>query len=60
MSCEPLSTRFARWLAWRLPRQVVLWAMIRVVAHATTGKWGHEYPGSIGYKEMHDRWTEAS
>jgi hypothetical protein len=52
---------FGEWLAiriaWALPRRVALWAMIRVVAHATTGKWGHEHPDSIGYKEMHDRWT---
>lgn len=54
---------FNEWLAikvaWLLPRQVALWAMVRVVAHATTGKWGNEHPDSIGYKEMHDRWQEG-
>jgi hypothetical protein len=47
-------------IAWMLPRRVALWAMIRVAAHATTGKWGNEHPDAIGYKEMHDRWGITS
>lgn len=53
--------QFKEWLAikiaWALPREVAKWAMIRVVAHATTGPWGNESPDSVGYKEMHDRWA---
>lgn len=50
--------RIAIWIAWRLPRSVVLWAMIRVAAHATTGRWGGEHPGNLTYKDMHDRWGQ--
>lgn len=53
---DRLKERIAIKIAWLLPRRVALWAMIRVAAHATTGKWGNEHPDSIGYKEMHDRW----
>jgi hypothetical protein len=50
--------KLAIWIAWRLPKRVVLWAFIRVAAHATTGKYGNTHPDSIGYKDMHDRWVE--
>lgn len=30
---------FARRIAWRLPRRVVMWAVYRVLAHATTGRY---------------------
>ena len=50
--------RIAIWIAWRLPKKVALWAMIRVAAHATTGKWGHIHPGLLTYGDMHDRWSE--
>ena len=44
------------WIAWRLPRDVVKWAMIRCYAHASSGQWGGEHVDEIGYKEVHDRW----
>lgn len=51
---------FQEWLAikiaWLLPRQVALWAMIRVMAHASSGQWGNEHPDSINYAKAHDRW----
>lgn len=43
-------------VAWMLPRRIALWAMIRVAAHASSGKWGNEHIGDLGYKEFHDRW----
>lgn len=49
--------RLAIWIAWRLPKRIVLWAMIRVAAHATTGRWGNEHPGNVDYRKMHDRWS---
>lgn len=57
---ERLKERVAIWIAWHLlPRRVVLWAMIRTFAHATTGKHGGDHPDAIGYKEVHDRWQSA-
>jgi hypothetical protein len=48
--------RIAIWVAWHLPRRIVLWCMIRAFAHATTGRWSNETLDSVGYKEVHDRW----
>lgn len=53
---EKLPERIAIKIAWMLPKRIALWAMIRVVAHATIGRWGNEHPDSVSYKEMHDRW----
>jgi hypothetical protein len=38
---ETLWFRFCRWLAWRLPKTLVYWATIRLVAYATSGKYGN-------------------
>lgn len=46
----------ACWLAWRLPRRVVYWAMIRGAAHATTGPWGHEETPGVTITELLQRW----
>jgi hypothetical protein len=51
-----IGERIAVWIAWRLPKRIVLWAMIRVAAHATTGRWGSQSPGNLTYAQMHDRW----
>ncbi|HSW91751.1 MAG TPA: hypothetical protein VLG09_03845 [Candidatus Saccharimonadales bacterium] len=60
-SCRT-KNEFKEWLAikiaWMLPRQVALWAMIRVAAHATTGRWGNDHIDQLGYKEFHDRWEQ--
>lgn len=48
------------WLAWRLPRELVRWAMIRTFAHATTGRWGGDHVDAIGYKEVYDRWDQPN
>lgn len=50
--------KLAMWIAWKLPKEIVLWAVIRAFAHATTGKYGNTQPDSIGYKEVYDRWVE--
>ena len=54
---ERLKEKLAIKIAWLLPRRVALWAMIRVAAHATSGRWGHEYAGDVDYAKMHDRWS---
>jgi hypothetical protein len=34
--------RVYQWLAWRLPRRVLYWAVIRAWSIATTGQWSGE------------------
>ena len=56
MGHETLLTGLARWIAWRLPHSVVYWAYMRVVAHATSGKWGSEEVGSVHIMDAAKRW----
>jgi hypothetical protein len=45
------------WFVWNvLPEYVVYWAMMRVAAHATTGKWDHQIVPDLTWAQMADRW----
>jgi hypothetical protein len=44
------------WLVWRLPRPVVMWAFIRVGAHATTGPYGNTVVPELTMMEALRRW----
>ena len=46
------------WLAWRLPKKLLLFAIIRGFADATTGKWGTTNPNDVDYKMIYDRIIE--
>lgn len=43
-------------IVWRLPRRVVMWAAIRLMAHATVGQWGNEHPDSVSIMAALKRW----
>jgi hypothetical protein len=43
------------WLAWRLPRRLVYWAAIRLMTHATYGKW-RSNPGEVNLIDALNRW----
>lgn len=36
------SEKVLQFIAWRMPRKLVMWCAVRLIAHATTGRWGHE------------------
>lgn len=50
--------KLAQWIAWKLPPKVLLWAVIRGFADATTGKYGNRIVGEVGYKEVYDSIVE--
>ncbi len=54
MNLEPLM----KWLAWKLPRQLVLWCAIRVVAHATTGKFSNQVVPDLTAMDALKRWDD--
>lgn len=54
MTLEPLM----KWLAWKLPRQLVLWCAIRVVAHATTGKFSSQVVPDLTAMDALKRWDD--
>lgn len=53
---ERLSERTWTWLAWRLPRRLVLWAAIRLGAHATTGEYSDTVVPEMAFTEALKRW----
>lgn len=48
--------KLIRAIVWRLPREVILWATVRLFAHGTTGKYGNTHPDSLTLFEALDRW----
>lgn len=44
------------WIAWHLPRQLVLWCAVRLMAHATTGQYGSQEIGTVSILDALNRW----
>lgn len=45
-----------RAIVWRLPERLVMWAYIRVGAHATTGQYGNTVVPELTMMDALDRW----
>ena len=48
--------RISRWIAYHLPKWVVYFATIRLIAHATTGKYSNTIVPELGAMEALERW----
>lgn len=45
-----------RWLAWKIPRRLVYWCAVRLIAHATSGKYSaQEVPALVAIDAL-NRW----
>ncbi len=51
--------KLERWLAWKLPRGILRWAFYRVLADATTGRWGHKTPLGMTWETAIQRWEKG-
>jgi len=51
-----LVQRATIWIAWHLPKSLVMWCWYRVAAHATQGQWGHESPCDVKMMDAIQRW----
>lgn len=54
------SEKLQRKIVWVLPRSIVMWAYIRVVAHATTGKYGNQIVPDLKAMDALKRWDEPN
>lgn len=54
------SEKVLRKIAWALPKPIVMWAYIRVVAHATTGKWSNQVVPELSAIEALNRWDNEN
>ena len=43
-------------IVWSLPKKIIYWAAIRLMAHATTGKYGHTVAPELGAMDALRRW----
>lgn len=44
------------WLAWKLPNTLVMWASIRLIAHATQGEYGSTIVPELSAMDALKRW----
>ncbi len=50
---------FYEWIAWKLPKNLVHWCAIRLIAYATTGKYSNTVITEIKAVEALRRWRNA-
>ena len=48
--------RIVQAIVWRLPRDVVYWAAIRLIAFATTGRYGSTVVPELRVMDALERW----
>jgi len=48
--------KFYKWLAWKLPRKLVMWCAIRLIANATQGIWKNQIVPKLTAMEAMKRW----
>jgi hypothetical protein len=51
--------KLIRAIVWRLPKRLVMWAAIRVVAHATTGEYSNQIVPELTAIDALKRWPAA-
>lgn len=51
--------RFWQFIAWHLPKTLVMWCYMRVGAHATTGDYGHTNADELSMMDAIKRWDTA-
>ncbi len=50
--------RFLMWLVWKLPSDVIMWSALRLVAYATTGKYGTTIVPELTAMDALKRWGD--
>ena len=48
--------KFIRWIVWKLPSDIVYWAAIRLVAHATQGRYSSTIVPELSAMDALKRW----
>jgi len=54
-----MTDRIALWVANHMPRWLVYWCTIRLVAHATTGRYGAQIVPELTALDALARWENA-
>ncbi|MGE5353988.1 MAG: hypothetical protein ACM3P0_18015 [Acidobacteriota bacterium] len=51
-----MKEKLIREIVWHLPKTIVYWCAIRLMAHATTGKYGSTNPNELNIMDALKRW----
>ncbi len=54
-----IGDKLAMFIAWRLPKRLVMWCAVRVGAHATTGEYGSQIVPELTVMDALQRWDTA-
>ena len=46
------------WIAWHLPRTLVMWCAVRVGSHATTGQYSSQVVPDLSFMDALKRWDK--
>jgi len=55
---EIIKEKFWTWLAWHLPKKLVYWASVRLIANATMGKYSSQDVTTLQAWVALERWEE--
>jgi hypothetical protein len=50
--------RLIMWVVWKMPKWLVYWASIRLISHATTGKYGNQIVPELTATDALKRWED--
>jgi hypothetical protein len=53
-----LRQKVTMWIAWHLPKSLVMWCYMRIAAHATTGKYSHVNACDLGMMDAVKCWED--
>jgi hypothetical protein len=51
-----MAEKIAMFIAWRLPKRLVMWCAIRVIAHATQGEYERQIVPDLSAMDALQRW----
>ena len=47
------------WFVWKLPKELIMWCSIRLIAHATQGEYGNTIVPDLAAMDALKRWETA-
>ncbi len=53
-----MKEQLCKWLAWNLPRQLVMWCAVRVIADATQGPYSNQIVPELSAMDALKRWEK--
>jgi hypothetical protein len=57
---DMITDRVWQWIAWRLPRRLVMWAAVRLIIHATAGEYSAQVVPELTAMDALRRWSSGS